>query len=87
VMRSEDQGETWTRVDSGTDQSFGGAGVHTDGSIVLGGLSGAFARSADGGRSFRAATRPSRLGSRAVLVTRSGRVLFFGEGGVEALEE
>jgi photosystem II stability/assembly factor-like uncharacterized protein len=86
-MRSEDQGETWTRIDSGTDQSFGGAGVHTDGSIVLGGLSGAFARSDDGGRSFRAATRPSRLGSRAVLVMRSGRVLFFGEGGVEALAE
>lgn len=83
ILRSTDGGETWTAIDSGTDQSLGGGARLEDGTIVVAGLGGVVVRSRDGGRTFEATTRASRRGSQSVVGGANGRLLFFGESGVE----
>jgi photosystem II stability/assembly factor-like uncharacterized protein len=86
VFRSDDLGDSWSRVESGTSQSLAGGVALDDGHVVLVGLGGAVLTSADAGASFRATVRPHRSGINAVLPAAAGRLLLFGEMGVEAID-
>jgi photosystem II stability/assembly factor-like uncharacterized protein len=83
VFRSEDQGESWQELDSGTDQSLQSAIVRADGTVVLVGLGGAVLTSSDGGRTFSAAIEPDRRGIAAAAEGVNGTLLLFGETGVK----
>jgi photosystem II stability/assembly factor-like uncharacterized protein len=60
ILRSTDQGRTWTDVATGTNQSLTAAAELGDGTVVLVGLSGTVLRSADAGSTYSADVRPER---------------------------
>jgi photosystem II stability/assembly factor-like uncharacterized protein len=66
LFRSEDLGDSWQPVDSGTDQSLQAGTRLRDGRVVLVGLGGAVLSSRDGGRSFDVSVQPDRSGIAAV---------------------
>ncbi|MBW1688352.1 MAG: hypothetical protein JRS35_25220 [Deltaproteobacteria bacterium] len=85
--RSEDDGETWAEVESGTEQSLTAAIELDDGRIVVTGLGGTVLLSDDGGKSFRADTRPELRSYTAVTSGPKRSLLLFGDAGVERAEE
>ncbi len=84
VWRSDDMGDSWSQVDSDSNQSFGGGEVLADGTIVLAGLGGAVTYSYDHGRSFSAVIRPARRGHAAVSSAGAG-VVVVGEDGAATM--
>ena len=87
LFRSEDGGETWTRVATGTQASLTGAVRLPSGAIVITGLDGSVLTSRDGGRSVSARRLPSREGISAALPLADGGVLLVGEFGVRRLSD
>lgn len=85
VAVSDDNGETWRMVPTGTDKSFMSATVTAAGNIVLAGLDGVIAISRDGGQSFEIQAQTSRRKFSRLLPTRDGAWLAFGEGGVKRI--
>jgi photosystem II stability/assembly factor-like uncharacterized protein len=84
IWRSEDQGKTWVKSETpGADQSLASAIQTPDGSVIAVGLGGEMAVSKDGGKNFAIAYRDDRKGMNALISTADGRVLVFGETGVQ----
>jgi photosystem II stability/assembly factor-like uncharacterized protein len=83
AFRSEDLGESWQEVDTGTDQSLQDATRRLGGGIVMVGLGGVVVTSADGGRTFTAAVEADRRGIAAVAEGTDGALLLFGEAGIK----
>jgi photosystem II stability/assembly factor-like uncharacterized protein len=83
VFRSEDLGDTWHEVESNTNQSLQGGTLLSDGRVVLVGLGGVVARSSDRGQTFQVGVQPNRLGIAAVTEADRGRVVLFGERGID----
>jgi len=84
LFRSEDAGETWTAVDSGTEVLLAGGTRLADGTVVIAGLAGTVLTSRDGGRTFQRHQQSDRKGFAAVAPGRAGVVLV-GETGVREL--
>lgn len=85
VAISDDNGETWRMVSTGTDKSFMSATVTAAGNVVLAGLDGVIAISRDDGLSYEIQGQSSRRKFSRLLPTRDGSWLAFGEGGVKRL--
>ena len=89
ILRSEDRGATWARLESPYDGSFfGGLGL-SDGTILLFGLRGNLFRSADGGASWQKIdsgvtasllSGAERAEGEVVIVGLSGTLLRSGNG-------
>lgn len=91
IWRTDNSGLSWRKLDTGgTKQSFqdGTRFVRglSNGNIVLTGLNGVIAISKDGGRSFKACTRPERKNYAAITEGENGGILLFGRGGVFAIK-
>ncbi len=83
MYRSENGGASWKKIPSGTDQSIHGAVRLINGDIVATGLGGVVARSIDGGRSFKAQNRKTRLGYADISEGQKNEVILFGVAGIE----
>jgi photosystem II stability/assembly factor-like uncharacterized protein len=83
AFRSQDLGETWEVVESGTDQSLQAAIQLSHAAVVMVGLGGVVSTSTDGGRSFSAAIEADRRGIASVAESGDGALLLFGEAGVK----
>lgn len=67
LLRSEDGGNSWRSVASGTQQALTAGVQRAGGEVVLVGLGGTVVRSKDAGRSFGAQTRPERQSHTALV--------------------
>jgi len=83
LWRTDDLGDSWYELDSGTIQSLGGGTLLPDGTIVLTGLGGAVTYSYDGGATFTAVIRPSRRGLSGAAPNGDGRIIVIGEDGID----
>lgn len=81
VLRRTGEGG-WTDVPTGTDRSITGGIERADGTVILVGLSGAFLRSSDGGRSYEASVRPERQTLTGVAEGVPGKLVLIGMPGV-----
>ncbi|MGI9592324.1 MAG: WD40/YVTN/BNR-like repeat-containing protein [Myxococcota bacterium] len=81
VFRSEDLGESWLPVETGSDQSLQAATRLRDGRVVAVGLGGTVLTSRDGGLRFEPSVRSDRSGLAAVAEASDGELLLFGEKG------
>lgn len=87
IWRTDNNGRSWRKLDTGgARQSFQGGTRFVrglaNGNIVLTGLNGIIAISKDGGRSFKACTRPERKGYAAITEGDNGDILLFGKSGI-----
>jgi photosystem II stability/assembly factor-like uncharacterized protein len=81
LFRSTDDGNNWTRLDSGSKSSISNlAYAGTD--VVAVGAEGLVLRSSDGGASFKATVREDRAGLTTVVGTTDGRAVIFSRQGV-----
>ena len=87
LFRSDDGGDTWTEVTTGTQATLTGAIRLPSGSIVVTGLEGSVLISEDAGRSVSSRRLPSRQGISAALPLSDGGVLLIGEFGVRRLPD
>ena len=90
IWRSDNQGRTWQKLETGARQSFH-HGVRlvrglVNGQIVFVGLNGVIAISRDGGRSFRSCTRPERRGYAAIAEGQNGNLILLGENGISHIQ-
>lgn len=82
AYRSSNEGAVWTKVETNTQGSISGGAVLANGRVVLTGLQGYVGYSDDLGKSFKAVTRPDRLGYSAVTPGPAGKIILFGDDGV-----
>jgi photosystem II stability/assembly factor-like uncharacterized protein len=82
VFLSDDLGESWQGVETGSDQSLQAAARLQDGRLVAVGLGGTVLTSRDGGRRFEPTPRSDRSGLAAVAEAADGALLLCGEKGV-----
>ena len=82
VFRSDDLGESWQAVETGSDQSLQAAARLQDGRLVAVGLGGTVLTSDDGGERFEPTARSDRTGLAAVAEAADGALLLCGERGV-----
>ena len=85
LFRSEDAGETWMAVETGTTAMLTDSVRLGDGTILVTGLGGVVLASSDGGRTFALLQQPDRRGISSVVETRDGRLLMAGEFGVKTV--
>ena len=81
VFRSDDLGDSWHPVETGSDQSLQGAVQLRDGRVVAVGLGGSVLTSRDGGLRFEPGPQRDRTGLASVAEAASGKLLLFGESG------
>jgi photosystem II stability/assembly factor-like uncharacterized protein len=86
LLRSDDAGDSWLEVATGTDDSLTAAVELADGRIAVVGLAGTVLTSDDGGRSFRAEPPTAQRRYTAVAEGAAGGLLVFSEAGVEHLD-
>jgi photosystem II stability/assembly factor-like uncharacterized protein len=86
AFRSTDLGRSWQEVEIDTNQSLQGGDLLSDGRVVLVGLGGVVLRSGDRGESFEVGIQPDRRGIAAVVEGAPGKVLLFGEMGIDEPE-
>ena len=84
LFRSDDGGQSWTRITTGTEASLLGAMQRHDGQVVVVGLSGTVLTSNDG-RAFTLTTMPSREAFAGVREKNDGQLMAFGERGIHPL--
>lgn len=82
LLRSVDDGATWSQTTTDTDNPITAACQLPDGRLVLVGLGGAVLTSGDGGATVRTEIRPTRHAYTAALVAH-GKPLLFSLAGVE----
>ncbi|HMM33290.1 MAG TPA: hypothetical protein PKA62_00935, partial [Thermoanaerobaculia bacterium] len=87
LFRSEDRGQTWLRVDSGTEATLMAGRELGGGKVVVAGLAGVLLFSEDGGRTFRAREQGDRKASLAILPGAAGGIVLLGEGGVRPIDK
>ncbi len=87
MLRSEDAGESWTVLETGTDASLTSGMRLANGSIVIAGLAGALLISEDDGQSFRLQQESDRKGFSAVLQATNGTMIGVGEFGIKTLSD
>jgi photosystem II stability/assembly factor-like uncharacterized protein len=83
LFHTTDNGDTWEKVDSKTENSLMGAGKGNNGRISIVGTSGVIVTSANGGRTFNLEIRDDRLGISSVSFTDDNNMILVGEKGVE----
>ena len=81
LFRSDDGGESWNALDTGTESLLTAALRTGDGAILVAGLAGTVLASSDGGRSFAARDLGDRRGITALALANDGTVVAVGEGG------
>ncbi len=85
LFRSENAGQSWIALETGTHAMLTSAAVDpASHEIVVVGLSGAVLRSRDGGRTFALTQRSDRRGLQAALAA-GGAIVTVGEGGVSRI--
>lgn len=82
VYRSTDRGESWQDIPTDTTVTLMGGSQGSDGTVAIVGLSGTVLLSRDSGASFRFFNRPDRKALSAVIESKPGDLIFFGEHGV-----
>jgi photosystem II stability/assembly factor-like uncharacterized protein len=85
LFRSEDAGESWAAVPTGTEEMLTDALRLRDGTVVVVGLGGVVLVSHDGGRRFVSHTQADRLGNAAFVQAQDGTVVVAGESGLRRL--
>lgn len=86
LYRSEDAGESWTQVPTGTGVTLTDIVRLPSGEVMVTGMDGVFLLSRDGGRSVSAHQLPERHGIASALATAGGDVLLIGTFGVRPLD-
>jgi photosystem II stability/assembly factor-like uncharacterized protein len=81
LYRSADEGRSWSRIDTAGTSSITAMAAR-DGEVIAVGLDGLVLRSKHGGASFTRQARPDRAALTCVLMSVSGRTVFFSRGGV-----
>jgi photosystem II stability/assembly factor-like uncharacterized protein len=87
VFRSDDLGESWRELSSGVDKSLAGGRAEGEEGAVLVGLGGVVLETRDGGEGFELRIQPGRRSLSAVTRGANGRLLIFGETGIETVSE
>lgn len=85
LFRSDDAGESWTKIDTGTQASLQGAVQRQDGKVIVVGLSGTVLTSADG-RAFKLQSLPDREALSGIFETPAGQLIIYGEKGVRRFD-
>ena len=85
LFRSEDAGEIWEKIETGTVAILNSGVRLEDGTIVVAGLSGAVLMSTDGGNTFELYQQANRRGISAVVDVGNGSLLLVGEFGVKTV--
>ena len=85
LFRSEDAGESWTTVETGTTAMLTDGIRLADGGIVISGLGGTLLISSDGGSTFELLPQPDRRGVSAIVEAGDGQLLMVGEFGVKMM--
>ena len=85
VLRSTDQGDTWTHIDSRVGTSYFGAVQLADGELVLVGQGGAIVTSRDNGQSFAVRKVGGVQSLAAVVDAGHGELALGGEAGMALL--
>lgn len=85
LLRSTDDGRSWTATETGTDNPITAAHSLAGGRVVLVGLGGAVLSSDDGGMHVRTEIRAQRSSYTAVLAT-ADRLVLFGLAGIEPMQ-
>jgi len=83
LFRSEDAGETWDELDTGTVAMLTDGIRLADGTVVIVGLGGTVLVSEDGGRNFVYHAQANRRGISSIVDTGAGSLLLVGEFGVK----
>ena len=86
AYRTENGGATWTKVDTGGEQTMANGRVLPDGRIVLVGIGGRISISNDDGKSFTPVKAGVRQSLAQVVPSTDGKLLLFGEGGVTKVD-
>jgi photosystem II stability/assembly factor-like uncharacterized protein len=89
LFRSDDAGESWRELDTGTVAMLTDGQRLADGTVVITGLGGTILTSSDGGQTFELHQQANRRGISAAVETGNGSLLMVGEFGVKvaALDE
>lgn len=82
VLRSLDDGKSWTYAETGYGGSFWSGAVLRDGTLLVGGLRGTIYRSTDGGDSWQAARTGLKSSVTAIAQRAGGPVLAVGLDGM-----
>lgn len=82
LFRSEDAGDSWSRVEAQTQAGITSGAFLADGTLLLGSLSGEVARSTDEGRTFQALKLSKSMPLFGLSVTQAGQVTLVGAAGV-----
>ena len=85
LFRSDDSGENWQEIDTGTEALLTSAVELDDGTIVVTGLAGTVLVSSDGGHTFSLRQQADRKGLTKALPASGGDLVVLGEGGVKRL--
>lgn len=83
VYRSADAGDSWTRVDLGTNAGITSGAVLPGGVMLLGALSGEVVRSGDGGRSFQSLQLDRSMPYFGLAARADGQLTLVGAAGVQ----
>jgi len=87
VFRSEDEGETWEEIETGTVAALNRGLRTSSGTVIIAGHDGTLLRSDDEGRSFTRQGLPDREALARVLQTDDEGLILIGEFGVGRLED
>ena len=85
LFRSDDAGETWRQIDTGTVALLTDGLRPPDGPVIVTGCAGTLLVSRDGGESFELAQQADRQGLATALATADGGLVLIGEFGVNRL--
>ena len=85
LFRSEDAGETWSEIETGTVALLNRCLETTGGKLVVVGHEGAILVSDDGGRNFTLQPQPDREALATVIQADDGGLILVGEFGVSRM--
>lgn len=83
VFRSEDAGDSWTRVKAYTQAGITSGAFLADGTLLLGSLSGDVARSVDQGGNFETVKLAKSMPFFGLTVTQTGKLTLVGAAGIQ----
>ena len=85
LFRSDNAGESWSEIETGTVAILTNGVRLSDGTILISGLGGAVLVSDDDGHTFELFQQSNRRGISAVAETQDGSLLLVGDFGVRAM--